>query len=339
MIRAPVMMIRDPAMTTLAPAMTIRALVGVPEQQLPQGLQQPPLPPPPPLPVYRVYDERFYRLTTQMRNMDIEHFGGTVDATVAYDWKLGLQRKLEIIECPPEVSLRLAMQYLHGDALVWWEGVRLGHRGPDPLTFADFIREFDRKNPRRCNSTETEPSLTPEIVPPPPPRPEPRSTSSPPIPDEDHHRDRDIETSRDQEDQPESRPDAPSSAAFLTRHHHAPCSVAAVDSGKPPSFFRRRNPKRCNSTKTEPSLTPEIVPPPPPRPEPRSTSSPPIPDEDHHRDRDVETSRDQEDQPESRPDAPSSAAFLLHRSARASSTRSAREIHAPPPRIVFRRRH
>ncbi|KAF3556458.1 hypothetical protein F2Q69_00017075 [Brassica cretica] len=32
---------------------------------------------------------------------------------------------------------------------------------------------------------ETEPSLTPEIVPPPPPRPEPRSTSSPPIPDED----------------------------------------------------------------------------------------------------------------------------------------------------------
>lgn len=118
---------------------------GVPEQQLPQGLQQPPLPPPPPLPVYRVYDERFYRLTTQMRNMDMEHFGGTVDATVAYDWKLGLQRKLEIIECPPEVSLRLAMQYLRGDALVWWEGVRLGHRGPDPLTFADFIREFDRK--------------------------------------------------------------------------------------------------------------------------------------------------------------------------------------------------
>ncbi|KAG5397637.1 hypothetical protein IGI04_019451, partial [Brassica rapa subsp. trilocularis] len=90
---------------------------GVPGQQLPQGLQQPPLPPPPPLPVYRVYDERFYRLTTQMRNMDMEHFGGTVDATVAYDWKLGLQRKLEIIECPPEVSLRLAMQYLRGDAL------------------------------------------------------------------------------------------------------------------------------------------------------------------------------------------------------------------------------
>jgi len=75
----------------------------------------------------------------------MEHFGGTVDATVAHDWKLSLQRKLEIIECPPEASLRLAMQYLRGDALVWWEGVRLGHRGPDPLTFADFILEFDRK--------------------------------------------------------------------------------------------------------------------------------------------------------------------------------------------------
>ena len=48
----------------------------------------------------------------------MEHFGGTVDATVAHDWKLSLQRKLEIIECPPEVSLRLAMQYLRGDALV-----------------------------------------------------------------------------------------------------------------------------------------------------------------------------------------------------------------------------
>ncbi|KAF2617281.1 hypothetical protein F2Q68_00040912 [Brassica cretica] len=111
---------------------------GVPGQQLPQGLQQPLL-------VYRASDERFYRLTSQMRNMDMEHFGGTVIATVAHDWKLNLQRKLEIIECPPEASLRLAMQYLRGDALVWWEGVRLGHRGPDRLTFADFIREFDRK--------------------------------------------------------------------------------------------------------------------------------------------------------------------------------------------------
>ncbi|KAF3612163.1 hypothetical protein DY000_02046637 [Brassica cretica] len=95
---------------------------------------------------------------------------------------------------------------------------------------------------------------------------------------------------------------------------------------------------------TEPSLTPEIVPPPPPRPEPRSTSSPPIPDEDHHRDRDVETSRDQEDQPESRPDAPSRAAFLPRRSARVahapppSSTRSARGSHAPPAPAVVRRR-
>ncbi|KAF3572543.1 hypothetical protein F2Q69_00062520 [Brassica cretica] len=107
---------------------------------------------------------------------------------------------------------------------------------------------------------------------------------------------------------------------------------------------RRLNPKRCNFTETEPSLTPEIVPPPPPRPEPRSTSSLPIPDEDHHRDRDVETSRDQEDQPESRPDAPSRATFLPRRSARVahapppSSTRSARGSHAPPAPTVVRRR-
>ncbi|XP_013596651.1 PREDICTED: uncharacterized protein LOC106304806 [Brassica oleracea var. oleracea] len=37
------------------------------------------------------------------------------------------------------------MQYLRGDALIWWEGIRLSHFGPERLTFADFIREFDRK--------------------------------------------------------------------------------------------------------------------------------------------------------------------------------------------------
>ncbi|XP_056841813.1 uncharacterized protein LOC130494960 [Raphanus sativus] len=36
------------------------------------------------------------------------------------------------------------MQYLRGDALVWWEGVRLNH-GPNILTFEDFIEEFDKK--------------------------------------------------------------------------------------------------------------------------------------------------------------------------------------------------
>ncbi|KAG5395410.1 hypothetical protein IGI04_025373 [Brassica rapa subsp. trilocularis] len=115
-----------------------------PAQQFAHGVQD--LPPPPPRPhVYPVYDERFYRLTCQMRNMDMEHFSGTVDAVAAHDWKLALQRKLEIIECPPELSLRLTMQYLRGDALIWWEGIQLSHFGPERLTFADFIREFDRK--------------------------------------------------------------------------------------------------------------------------------------------------------------------------------------------------
>lgn len=115
-----------------------------PAQQFAQGAQD--LPPPPPRPhVYPVYDERFYRLTCHMRNMDMEHFSGTVDAIAAYDWKLNLVRKLEIIECPPEMSLRLTMQYLRGDALVWWEGIRLNHVGPERLTFKDFICDFDRK--------------------------------------------------------------------------------------------------------------------------------------------------------------------------------------------------
>ncbi|KAF3563481.1 hypothetical protein DY000_02019138 [Brassica cretica] len=115
-----------------------------PAQQFAHGVQD--LPPPPPRPhVYPVYDERFYRLTCQMRNMDMEHFSWTVDAVAAHDWKLALQRKLEIIECPPELSLRLTMQYLRGDALIWWEGIRLSHFGPERLTFAEFIREFDRK--------------------------------------------------------------------------------------------------------------------------------------------------------------------------------------------------
>ncbi|KAF2586369.1 hypothetical protein F2Q70_00034757 [Brassica cretica] len=97
-----------------------------------------------------------------------------------------------------------------------------------------------------------------------------------------------------------------------------------------PIILFLRNPKHCNSTEIEPSLTHVFVPPPPPRPEPRSTSSPPIPAEGHHRDCDVETSPDQEDQPESRPDAPLRAAFV--------SWRSARVAQAPPPPAVVRRR-
>ncbi|XP_056856970.1 uncharacterized protein LOC130506352 [Raphanus sativus] len=126
------------------------AAAQIPAPQIPQvPVHQIPgqqiLPPPLPLPqVYPVHDERFYRLTSMMKNMGMEHFVGTLDPTAAYDWKLSLQRKLENIDCPPEFKLRLAMQYLRGDALVWWEGVRL-NRGPDILTFADFIEEFDRK--------------------------------------------------------------------------------------------------------------------------------------------------------------------------------------------------
>ncbi|KAF3530583.1 hypothetical protein DY000_02040164 [Brassica cretica] len=79
------------------------------DQQIPgqhdhqDPVQQVPLPQ-----VYPGYDERF---TCPMRNMDMEHFSGTVDAVAAHDWKLALQRKLEIIECPPELSLRLTMQF------------------------------------------------------------------------------------------------------------------------------------------------------------------------------------------------------------------------------------
>ncbi|KAF2556155.1 hypothetical protein F2Q68_00017716 [Brassica cretica] len=80
----------------------------------------------------------------------------------------------------------------------------------------------------------------------------------------------------------------------------------------------------------EPSLRPEIVPPPPSRPEPRSTSSSPIPAEGHYSDRDVETSPDQEDQPESRADPPSRTAFVPRRSARVA--------HAPPPPAVVHHR-
>ncbi|XP_056864077.1 uncharacterized protein LOC130511213 [Raphanus sativus] len=116
----------------------------VPAQQFAQGVQD--LPPPPPRPqVYQAYDETFYRLTRHIRDMDMEHFSGTIDPIAAHDWKLALKRKLEIIECPPELSLRLTMQYLRGDALVWWEGIRLDHDGPERLTFEDFIQEFDRK--------------------------------------------------------------------------------------------------------------------------------------------------------------------------------------------------
>ncbi|XP_056841812.1 gamma-gliadin-like [Raphanus sativus] len=83
----------------------------IPAAQIPQvPLQQVPgqqiLPPPSPLPqVYPAHDERYYRLTSMMKNMGMEHFVGTVDPTAAYDWKLSLKRKLENIDCPQSLSL------------------------------------------------------------------------------------------------------------------------------------------------------------------------------------------------------------------------------------------
>ncbi|KAF3596941.1 hypothetical protein DY000_02020952 [Brassica cretica] len=91
-------------------------------QQVPpvqvQGNQQPPIqqvpgvfqvPPPPVLPeqVSKV-DETLIRVMGQMKSVDLETFGGTVDLEVAYNWKHMLVTCLETIHCPIRLCLNIA---------------------------------------------------------------------------------------------------------------------------------------------------------------------------------------------------------------------------------------
>lgn len=55
-----------------------------------------------------------------------------------------LDKCLKIILFPPPLKLNIAGLYLHGDAAVWWDKVRLSHE-PDELTYADFIFAFSQK--------------------------------------------------------------------------------------------------------------------------------------------------------------------------------------------------
>ncbi|KAF2599881.1 hypothetical protein F2Q68_00012067 [Brassica cretica] len=120
-----------------------------------QGQQQPPIqhvpgvfqaPPPPPLYLpgqVPEVDETLMRVMRQMKTVDLETFGGTVDPGAAYNWKHRLALCLQTINCLLRLCLNIAELYLRGDALVWWDGVRLMRDGD--MTYEDFLIAFDKK--------------------------------------------------------------------------------------------------------------------------------------------------------------------------------------------------
>ncbi|XP_048624559.1 uncharacterized protein LOC106374025 isoform X1 [Brassica napus] len=114
----------------------------VPVQPVPGVFQVPPPPPAFPVQVPEV-DETFIRVLGQMKYVSLEHFTGTTEPTVAHDWKHNLDKCLKTISCPPRLKLNIAELYLRGDASIWWDGVRLMHRGE--LTYDDFLYAFNKK--------------------------------------------------------------------------------------------------------------------------------------------------------------------------------------------------
>ena len=114
----------------------------VPIQPVPGVFQVPPPPPAFPVHVPEV-DETFIRVLGQMKYVNLEHFSGTTEPTVAHDWKHRLDKCLETISCPPRLKLKIVELYLRGDAAVWWDGVRSVRRVE--LTYDDFLIAFNKK--------------------------------------------------------------------------------------------------------------------------------------------------------------------------------------------------
>lgn len=126
-------------------------------QQVPpvqvQGHQQPPIQPVSPVqvqgqqqpPIQQVpeVDETLMQVMKQMKTVDLETFGGTVDPFQAYNWKHRLATCLQTINCPLRLCLNIAELYLRGDALVWWDGVQSMRDGD--MTYEDFLIAFDKK--------------------------------------------------------------------------------------------------------------------------------------------------------------------------------------------------
>ncbi|XP_056864887.1 uncharacterized protein LOC130511631 [Raphanus sativus] len=114
----------------------------VPIQPVPGVFQVPP--PPPIIPVHvPEVDETFIRVLSQMKYVNLEHLSGTTDPTLAHDWRHSLDKCLNTISCPPRHKLRIVELYLRGDAAVWWDGVRVMHRGE--MTYEDFLYAFNKK--------------------------------------------------------------------------------------------------------------------------------------------------------------------------------------------------
>lgn len=88
-------------------------------------------------------DKTLIRVMVQVKYVDMKHFVGTVNSTVAYKWKYWLTKCLETIKCQLHLWFNIAKLYLRGDAAVWWNAVRLMRHAD--MTYEEFLIAFNTK--------------------------------------------------------------------------------------------------------------------------------------------------------------------------------------------------
>ncbi|XVF07246.1 hypothetical protein REPUB_Repub06bG0122200 [Reevesia pubescens] len=107
---------------------------------------QGPFPIPPQMPQAASAEQsapKLSKLIKEARQLGCESFFGTVNAVVAKNWLKRVTNTVNDMGLDDESKLKVATRLLEQSATTWWENLKL--RSPTPLTWDDFIREFNNE--------------------------------------------------------------------------------------------------------------------------------------------------------------------------------------------------
>ncbi|WRX10634.1 Retrotransposon gag domain - like 10 [Theobroma cacao] len=96
--------------------------------------------PPPPIPP-QTPDVSISKKLKEARQLGCVSFTGELDATAAKDWVIQVSETLTDMGLDDEMKLKVATRLFEKKARTWWNSVK--SRSPIPLTWTDFLREFD----------------------------------------------------------------------------------------------------------------------------------------------------------------------------------------------------